>query len=297
MPEGISENLPPKKPGILQNVPTIVQRVRRQIDDFMLGNPSMPGQISEKRRRSIKAQIKVLPQDEEVLQRKEPEQEVNTLPDLESNIKASEQFIIQLRNPSRYSQDPYQPQYMKSDLGYRVAKPVEKGWFDVGSIVTTAMDRYKLPLAIYIDHNHARLVVKGAYQTPEGRKIKVYNPMSTGFEEISVNATGMLVGVTANALVGGKVDKEEYDIASFLEDPKLREHSDLLKNIKAFNFQKDLQNCIPYCLFVNAMLHGLESGATDFKRQGIKQFEQDFGVRIMTREEMMLQRPRVRIVE
>ena len=214
--------------------------------------------------------------------------ESTTLPSLEQNIIASEQFIKSIRNSSRYSQDPDYPQYMKSDLGYRVAKPVDKGWFDIMSLTTTAMDRYKLPLAMYIDRNHARLVVKGAYQTPEGMKIKVYDPMSSGFQEIKVDDSGGegVVGLYSNSSL-------RYDLTALLESPEIEKFSSLLTNMKAFGFQREFYNCVPYCLFVAAMLNGLEPGATEFKRQGIKQFEKDFGVRIITREEMLPKNLRV----
>lgn len=287
MPEGISENLPPQKPGILKRAGKLVTEIFPEI-----------GEIAKKRRsKKIRAQIKVLPQKEEV-RPDMPEEEVNTLSDLESNIKASEQFIKTLRNPGLYHSDSYSSQYMKSDWGFQVEKDVgiEKGWFNVASIVHTAEYRYHLPLAIYIDRNHAQLVVKGPYQASQGRRIKVYNPMLSNFQEINVNQTGQLLGVTGNSLAGEKMAIGQFDLTKFFEAPDLAKYADMLTNIKAFSFQRDLHNCVPYCLFVSAMLYGLEPGNTEFKRQGIKQFEQDFGVRIITKEEM-LPKPRIRIVE
>lgn len=181
-----------------------------------------------------------------------------------------------------------------------VEKPVETGWFHVSSVVVTALERYNLPLAIYVGPDrHARLVVKGAYDTPEGRKIKAYNPFRQGFEEVKVNTdmSGHYIGVFANTLVESKLYRGEYDVMKLLESPELIRYRNLLTGIKLFGFQKDTRNCIPYCLFVGAMLHGLEPGDTDFKRQGIRQFQEDFGVKIMTREEILPKKPRVRIVE
>lgn len=300
MPEGISENLPPKKPGILQKVPEIVRGVREKIDDFILGNPSMPGSIAKKSRPSRPIGIRVLPQNEEAPQGMAPEQEINTLPDLEHNIQASEQFIKSLRKATLYSQAPRDARFLKSNLGYLVeGQSVEKGWFEAGSVVKTAEDRYQLPLAIYVDNNHAKLLVKGPYRTPEGMAIKVYNPMFSNFQErrVDVDRYGIPIGVYNNLLAGRKMARGEYDLTKFLEAPDIAKHADLLTNIKAFSFQKDSYNCIPYCLFVSAMLHGLEPGVTEFKSQGIKQFEQDFGVGILTREEILPQKPRIRIVK
>lgn len=275
MPEGISENLPPKKPGIVRKIASAVKE-------------SLPWDPIGKKKRSIK------PVSNE--QMKEDNKSSKLL-DLESNIKASKQFIESLRNPNLYNQAPHDSLFLKSSLGYMVKESVEFGWFDVASVVNTAKDRYQLPLAIYVDRNHARLVVKGAYQTPEGRKIKVYDPMSNGFEEILINEAGIPVGVTANSLIGSRMMNGEYDITKFFDDPELIKYRALLMSVKAFSFQRDPRNCIPYCLFVGAMLNGLEPGNTVFKTNGIRQFEQDFGVRIIIREEMLPQKPRIKIIE
>lgn len=290
MPEGISENLPPQKPGILKRAGKLVTEIFPEI-----------GLIAAKRRsRKIRAQIKVIPQ-EEVLQPMATEHEINTLPNLPSNIAASEQFIKQLRKLSLYSEAPHDARFLKSNLGYLVeGQNVARGWFEAGSVVKTAEERYQLPLAIYVDNNHAKLLVRGPYQTSEGMTIKVYNPMLLNFQEIRVrvDAHGIPIGVYNNLLAGRKIARGEYDLTKFVEAPDFAKYADLLTNIKAFSFQKDLYNCIPYCLFVSAMLHGLGPGDTEFKRQGIKQFEQDFGVRILTREEILSKKPaRVRIIE
>ncbi len=310
MPEGISDNPPPKKPGV-------VEEAARKIKE------SLPWDPIGKKKRSLKlgpedeevlermadsvtnksrlTKEKVLPQQREALQRLTSEHKINTLPDLATNIATSEKFIRELRNTALYEQDSYEPNLMKSKLGFRVRKPVENGWFISVDITRVAEERYRLPLAMYIDYDHAKLLAKGPYRTPEGMKIKVYNPMSSNFQEIKVNVDehGLPVGTYANVLAGSSIRRGEYDITKFLEDPKLREYRDLLENIKAFNYQKDAKNCVPYCLFVNAMLYGLEPGNTEFKRNGIKQFERDFGVRILTREEITgeaLPKSRVRMM-
>lgn len=276
MAEGISENPPPKKHGAFQI-----------LEDFIRGlDPK------ERIKRKIRKHIKVLPD--------EKEDEPSTLPTLEQNIKASEKFIRALRNPRLYSQSRYDARFLKSNLGYSVeGQSVEKGWFEVNSVVKTAEDRYRLPLAIYIDNDHAKLLVKGPYWTTEGRKIKVYNPMLSNFQErrVGVDVYGIPVGAYTNVLAGRRISKGDYDVTKFLEAPDIAKYADLLTNIKAFNFQREYYNCIPYCLFVGAMLYGLESGDTEFKTRGIKQFEQDFGVRIITREEILPKNPRIRIIE
>ena len=226
----------------------------------------------------------------------ETEHKPSTFPSLEQNIRASEQFIRALRTPNSYRQDQEDPGFMKSDLGFKVEKGVgvERGYFDLASAVRTTEERYNLPLTIYVKQSHARLVVKGPYNTSEGRKIKVYDPMISGFSEIKVNDTGQIAGLLSNGLAFEKRTKNQGDLTAFLESPDLARFNNLLTDIKAFGFQMDFYNCIPYCLFVGAMLNGLEPGTTAFKQRGIKQFEQDFGIRILTREEMT-PKPRVRV--
>lgn len=291
MPEGIYENLPPPKTELIKKVGDLIKGL----------NPR------ERRKRYIRERIKevpnpkvrVLPETRVRIVPDEEERKPNTLPDLKQNITASEQFIKSLRNPSRYSQDPNDLRFMKSSLGCRVEKPSETGWFDLSSVLTMARERYNLPLAIYVgaDH-HARLLIRGYFNTPGGKKITVYNPFNSGFEEIDVkfDVNGHTIGVLKNTS-DKPLQEEEFNLMKVLESPELAKYRDLLTNIKAFGFQKDTMNCIPYCLFVSAMLHGLEPGITELKRQGIKQFEQDFGVKIITREEILPKKPMVRVIE
>jgi hypothetical protein len=227
----------------------------------------------------------------------EEQKAIPLMPDIETNILASKRFIEAIRNPKLYKQDPDRVGFVKSELGYSIeGRNVEDGWFSVGSITETAQERYQLPLAIYIDQNHARLLVKGPYHTSEGRKIKVYDPKESDFSEIKVNDDGEVKGLYVNNLAFKKRARNQNDLTALLENTEFGRFKNLLTYTKAFSFQKDNCNCIPYCLFVNAMLYGLESGNTPFKTQGIKQFEQDFGVRILTREEI-LPKPNIRILD
>lgn len=292
MPEGISENLLPKKPEFI-----------RKVGDFIKG---LDPRAKARKERYIRSRIKVLPEPKveivsesrvRIVPDKE-ESKPNTLPDLEQNIRASEKFIIFLRDPTLYKQDS-DPRDMINSLGFRVEKPPETGWFYLNNLLTVARERYKLPMAVYVGPDrHARLLVKGWYNTPQGKKMLVYNPYKTGFEEVDVkfDANGHVIGVLKNNN-DTPLQREEFNLMKILESPDFAKYRDLLTESKAFGFQKDARNCIPYCLFVGAMLNGLEPSATEFKRQGIKQFEQDFGVRIMTREEMLPQKPKIRIIE
>lgn len=286
MPEGISENQPPKKPETLAG---IIERMRRGANPPPQSReaPSppksatilpKPAPLSEEVRERIRKELTSPPEE------KKPGFELY-IPDLETNIQASKIFIRELRNSALYEQDS-NPDFMKSRLGFRVEKPVEAGKFDLLSVLTVAKERYKLPMAVYVGRdNHARLVVKGFYDTPTGKKITVYNPFNSGFEEIPVkfDANGQAVGVWKGNIYE-PLQKDEYDLMKVFEHPKLVPHRALLTSIKAFGFQNDAINCVPYCLFVNAMLHGFEPGNTGFRLIGLKQFEQDFGFNILTRE-------------
>lgn len=225
---------------------------------------------------------------------------LSLLPNLRANILASKHFIEAIRNPSLYTQDSYSPSQLRSNLGYGMNR--ETGNFDVQYMVNTAEKRYHLPMAIYTAYNHANLVIKGPYRKFEGGKVRVendkmviYDPMQQGFREIdALGGTKIPLGVSANDLARERIIEGECDLTRFFESPGLEEYKNLLMDIKAFNYQKDIRNCVPYCLFVSAMLYGLESGDTPFKTSGIKQFKQDFGVRILTKEEILPQ-PRVKI--
>lgn len=296
MAEGVSNDLPPKKPGKLGE---IARTIKEALPWDPIGKKKrtmkkmeMSAEIAAKFTsvaRGEKPQVRiVLP--EGVPTSSMQERNWSTLPDIGRNIEASKQFLTSLRDQTKYTRDPNDPRFLRSGLGYRVETSVENGWFAVADLLATAKDRYQLPLAIFIEGNHARLVVKGAYQTPEGKKVVVWDPMDKGFKERSVNEP--FAQVFANGLIGSKLAQGEYDIARFFEGPEFEKHKRLLMDAKTFNFQRDVKNCIPYCLFANAMIYGLEPGQTPFKEFGRKQFEEDFGVRILTREDF-LPKPRV----
>lgn len=219
---------------------------------------------------------------------------VKAMPTLRGNMEASETFIKAIRNPDLYApsgelmrQGREPRKLMKSGLGFQVVENVEAGYFDAQSIVTNAQDRYGLPLAIFVRGNHARLIVRGPYNAPEGgRKIMVYDPMKTGFSEIKLSDDKNVLEIVSNNLSLELRKDPQYDLRDVFKGQDLTEVSNLLVDMKAFNYQKDLINCVPYSLFVGAMLNGLDPRETEFKEQGIQRFEEDFGVRIMKREEI-----------
>lgn len=217
----------------------------------------------------------------------------------ETNKVAGQVFIENLRNPRRYHQNPYDPQFMIDNLGFELNP--ETGYFFVSSFLKVAEERYHLPLAFYIEGRHAMLVVKGAARDETGRrKLKIYDPFHKGTKEVVLDDSDYSIGVFGNNLAGEQMVSGRYDI-DFLNDPedvRMWSYREELMNAKFADFQKDAHNCVPYCLFVNAMLHGLNPNNTTFKQEGRQRFSEDFGVKVLTREEILPSpKPRVRIVE
>lgn len=217
----------------------------------------------------------------------------------ETNRTAGQVFIENLRNPTRYNQSPYNARHLINNVGFELDP--ETGYFIAGSLQRVAENRYQLPVAFYIDGRHAMLIVKAFPRDASGtRKLKIYDPFHQGTREVSLNASDSALHIIANTLAGQQVATGRYDI-DFLNNPidgRISVYREELMNAKFADFQKDAQNCLPYCLFVNAMLHGLNPNSTPFKSEGRRLFEQDFGVKVLTREEILPRpKPQVRIVE
>lgn len=226
------------------------------------------------------------------------------------NIRAANQFIQILRNPTRYHDDPTYPEGVLHDLGFFVRKPVEEGWFDTG-FLGVAEQRYKLPAAMLIEANHAMLLLKAPYKGADGNwRILIYNPFKEGEEERILpnyeqyDQTDIILHdpqspeayktrrrlelnhIHANNLAVDQIHQGQYDL-SISGNPQLKLYQDMFMRGKLAALQHDAKNCIPYCHFVGALLNALKSGETDFKRVGIPQFAQDFGIRIKTLEEIL----------
>lgn len=206
------------------------------------------------------------------------------------NVHTASIFIRAIRNP-----EYYQPS-TRSDITTLINNQnglefdSQTGFFNVASVVFTASGRYSLPLAIYISGEHARLVVGQPITSTEGGTIlPVYDPMKGSITTIEhPQSIPLNVGLYCNGLARADLDSGKYDL-TYLNDPTLSRYRDsflLGGKFSALQLQGDYQNCIPYCLFVGAMLSALKPDNTDFKREGISQFQQDFGVRILTREEL-----------
>lgn len=198
----------------------------------------------------------------------------NTLVNPIENVHAANVFIDTIRDPRRGLEiDP-------------------RGYFQLSTILTLASGRYFMPLAIYVSDAHARLVLRSP-QNERGRLVlSVYDPMIGGITEIEhPSSLPLNARLFPNALAEGEINSGNYDITYF-NDPTLSRYRDsFLLNGKFAPLQRDARNCIPYCLFVGAMLQALKPGETKFKSAGIAQIQQDFGVRILTREEITKVRP------
>ena len=205
----------------------------------------------------------------------EPEERPLAVDSLE-NVRAADYFIRAIRDPRRYNQDPYDPNSLRSDIDLVVRKPLETGFFYASPVVIAAAERYGLPMAMYITGQHARLVLKAPYSVREGVwRIPVYDPMIGGITEVEKPRD-----VEFNSIIfpNGLAEQQLQSLSRY--------HNAVLLRGKFQALQRDYSNCIPYCLFVDAMLHGLKPGDTDFKTRGIPQFQRDFGVKIRTREEI-----------
>lgn len=200
------------------------------------------------------------------------------------NVRAANYFIGAIRDPSKYRS--YGLTDLINDAGLLIDR--RTGFFYASSVTSATAERYELPMAMYINGQHARLVLKAPYSDRTGIwRVLVYDPMIGGITEVEQpRGVPANPGIFPNALAKEQLEAGTYDI-TFLNDSNLsRYHDAVLLRGKFQALQRDYSNCIPYCLFVNAMLHGLKPGETDFKTRGIPQFQQDFGVRIRTREEI-----------
>lgn len=214
----------------------------------------------------------------------------HSLVDPIENVHAADAFIEAIRNPRRYQY--YDTGggivYRSNELGLELDPST--GYFNAASVLKAALERYTLPLVIYIGSDrHARLAV-GPPESDRRRgiiNIPVYDPMIGNITRVehpqSIALNGALL---PNALAKSQLSTGKYDI-TFLDDPSLSRYKDsFLLSGKFSALQRDGKNCIPYCLFVGAMLEALKPGESNFKSEGISQFQKDFGVRILKREEI-----------
>lgn len=227
------------------------------------------------------SRVTVLPEDTS-----SPPQETYISPI--ENTSAARKFIDEIRRPDRYR--PYSAERVSSsELGLMMDP--RNGFFEPAYVLMSAMDRYKLPLAMYIsgsgEASHARLVVGSPRPDPSRGVIRVpvYDPISGNITEVEhPQSTPLNSNLLPNALAESDLASGTYDITYF-NDPNLSRFKDsFLIQGKFAPLQRDSQNCVPYSLFVGAMLQALKPGDTPFKREGIPQFQKDFGVQILTRE-------------
>lgn len=211
-----------------------------------------------------------------------------------ANEEAAKYYINKLRDASLYHQDPYS-RFLVDTRGFKLEAPVETGFFSGQDLLNVAEVRYRLPMAMYITGLHARLVLKGPFlNSSNERVIQIYDPMIAGISEILLpnNDPSIHSGIYANNLAQPEINSGTYNI-SFLDDPRLSEYRHSLLNGKLASLQKDAYNCIPFCLFVNSLVHALKPGETEFKTYGIPKFAEDIGVRVLKREELIPSRVRI----
>lgn len=93
----------------------------------------------------------------------------------------------------------------------------------------------------------------------------------------------MPVPIYPNSFAFQLIVDKKYDL-TLENDPDLPDH---IKKGKIQRMQFDGKNCIPISFFHAALRYAAKPGNNEFKRTGIKKFQEDFGVRILTREEIL----------
>lgn len=276
MPEGESSKHPFKEAW---------EKIKRRIT----GQPEARGQRIKippptQRVRFI-PRVKVLPESLHMIDR--------PLVKAVENPNAATRFIADLRNPYYYQRRSVGGREIlySKEFGTEIdSTDPENGYFNTVSVVRAASQRYHLPMVIYDagDH-HARLVV-GSPRRDSTRDIiivPVWDPMRGEITQIQDPRPETLNSrLFPNAASEDDLRAGIYDL-TYLDDPSLSRYKDsLLLRGKFARLQYDYKNCVPYCLFVGAMLQAMKTGQTPFKTQGISKFQEDFGIKILKREEI-----------
>lgn len=224
------------------------------------------------------------------------------------NLKAAHHYLSIVRDRNRYTSQPDASGHYKHDLGFTVPN-IENGWFFLREFTEMFEERYKMPLGLYLlNGNHAVTLLKPPYQENNQWKIKVYDPFKEGEQEIVLpNAEQLktevdnsqyitpeakmrdflrLLNIFGNDLALQQIVRGEYDL-SISGRPDLQQYVNVLYKEKMAILQQDGKNCVALASFMGTLLNALKQGDTDFKKDGIPQFYQDFGVRIRTFEEIM----------
>lgn len=205
-----------------------------------------------------------------------------------NNPKAATRFIDTLRHPYYYeNRDTASGSVLYSrEFGTEIDPGT--GYFNTVSVVRAAFERYKLPLAIYDGGDHHARLVLGSPKTDGGiTVIPVWDPMKGEITQIQDSEPSKLNSrLFANPTAQEELNSGKYDL-TYINDASLSRYKDsLLLSGKFARLQYDYKNCVPYCLFVGAMLQALKPGETPFKTQGLPKFQEDFGVQILKREDV-----------
>lgn len=220
-------------------------------------------------------------------------QEIDFTVSYEQNRKAADQFKAVIRDPKHLKTDPNWPTYLNHDYGFVFDKN-NGGTINNPELLAV---RYHLPFATYSNHlipevSHSNLVIRGPHLDSQDNhwKINIYDPYQSDVREETLagvqNQQEALTKISYNKLWEKEFLQNNEDI-SFVNDPELRSHIDVLTNAKLAPFQQDMINCYPYCFFVGSMLNALKPGQTDFKTQGLVQFSKDYQLNILDREEVL----------
>ncbi|QQG44223.1 MAG: hypothetical protein HYW86_05185 [Candidatus Roizmanbacteria bacterium] len=219
--------------------------------------------------------------------------------DPESIKRGAEAFIQQLRNSDEIT-----------DVGAFINRwlvPNPRGLMDQNAVFNAA-ERYNLPMAILNGQGqrmwHQTFLLKAPTKDVNGKwRLITYDPYKGKTELIAdefdeahnpfVHAHKQADGVYRGLNLNIKIDRKEWEIKT---NPKLiekicsGESYDLIQDLPDNAFpvlQKphDNINCVGYSLYMGLLCNGFRSDLKPEEIEGLKKFEQDFGIRIKPRRE------------
>ncbi|NTU72582.1 hypothetical protein HGB07_00165 [Candidatus Roizmanbacteria bacterium] len=213
---------------------------------------------------------------------------------IEGNKKVVNNIIKKIRTIT--GPDPDRPEFQ---LGFEGVRILKKN----GHILTTtvldnlANNKYKIPMAMFVEEAHARLVIKSPYQENGQWKIKMWDPTRSQIEEKNLSAGNdpQYDPQSDSRLVKNNmyVDKlnasgGSIDLSTVFDAPEISTMRDTLLTSKFAQLQNDSENCVIYSFAVGAALEALQTGENAFKREGMTAFLSDFNIgKVLTFEDFV----------
>lgn len=217
----------------------------------------------------------------------------------EEVTRNAERFVNVLRDPAKLTE---QGDFMEHEFGNLFSFDRLTSWFDARP---DAMNqRYQMRIAEAGVANHSRLMLQSPRRGDDGVwRVLVYDPFNEGERQVVVRNwqanMHQLSSEEQNRIIDSnqfvqplyadlreKIVNGTYDI-SISGNPAVPENRKR-EIMRAFlpKLQNGAGDCVPYVYYIGAILSALQPGQTAFKARGIQQFEQDFGFRPKTVEEL-----------